>query len=60
MPRYLVDVSKIDMTTKVLGQTLDWPVFLAPTGASRMWHPGAEPGPAVLAHDSGMHRCDRD
>lgn len=53
MPRYLVDVAKIDMTTKVLGQTLEWPVFLAPTGASRMWHPGAEPAAARAAAKSG-------
>jgi L-lactate dehydrogenase (cytochrome) len=53
IPRTLVDVAKIDMTTKVLGQTLDWPVFLAPTGASRMWHPHAEGGAARAAAKSG-------
>lgn len=53
IPRYLVDVAKIDMTTKVLGQTLEWPVFLAPTGASRMWHPHAESGAARAAAKSG-------
>ena len=36
MPRFLVDVSKIDTKTKVLGTTLDWPVFLSPTGMSRL------------------------
>lgn len=53
IPRYLVDVSKIDMTTKVLGQELKWPVFLAPTGASRMWHPHAEGGAARAAAKAG-------
>lgn len=53
MPRYLVDVAKIDMTTRVLGQTLKWPVFLAPTGASRMWHPHAEGGAARAAAKAG-------
>jgi len=38
MPRYLVDVAKIDMRTRVLGQNLAWPVFLSPTGMSRLFH----------------------
>ncbi|MBY0512280.1 MAG: alpha-hydroxy-acid oxidizing protein, partial [Rhodospirillaceae bacterium] len=42
MPRYLVDVGAIDTRTTVLGQTLDWPVFLAPTGMSRLFHHGKE------------------
>ena len=27
VPRYLVDVSKIDLSTSVFGQPIDWPVF---------------------------------
>ena len=38
MPRVLVDVDKIDMRTKVLGQELAWPVFCSPTGMSRLFH----------------------
>lgn len=38
MPRYLVDVSTIDMRTRVLGQDIAWPVFLSPTGMSRLFH----------------------
>lgn len=38
MPRYLVDVANVDMRTRVLGQDLQWPVFLAPTGMSRLFH----------------------
>ncbi len=42
MPRVLVDVGKIDMRTTVFGKTLDWPVFLSPTGMSRLFHHGKE------------------
>ena len=38
MPRVLVDVDKIDMRTKILGQELAWPVFCSPTGMSRLFH----------------------
>ena len=38
LPRYLIDVSEIDTTTRVLGAELQWPVILAPTGMSRMFH----------------------
>ena len=31
-PRYAVDVSTIDTSTRILGQTLAWPVIAAPTG----------------------------
>src|SRR5205814_1450483 len=42
IPNYLVDVSAIDTRTKLFGRTLDWPVFLAPTGSSRLFHRGKE------------------
>ncbi len=53
MPRFLVDVSKIDTKTKVLGTTLDWPVFLAPTGMSRLFHHHKELGVARAAAKAG-------
>ncbi len=53
MPRYLVDVSKIDARTKVLGAALDWPVFLAPTGMSRLFHHQKEPAVARAAAKAG-------
>ena len=53
MPRFLVDVSKIDTRTKVLGTTLDWPVFLSPTGMSRLFHHDKEPGVARAAANAG-------
>lgn len=42
VPRCLIDVSSISTATRVLGQTLAWPVFCSPTGASRFYHPDGE------------------
>ncbi|MEQ9448435.1 MAG: alpha-hydroxy acid oxidase, partial [Rhodospirillaceae bacterium] len=53
VPRYLVDVSNIDTRTKVLGQTLEWPVFLSPTGMSRLFHHDKELGVARAAAKAG-------
>jgi L-lactate dehydrogenase (cytochrome) len=38
LPRYLRDVNQIDLKTRVLGTTLDLPIFLSPTGMSRLFH----------------------
>jgi isopentenyl diphosphate isomerase/L-lactate dehydrogenase-like FMN-dependent dehydrogenase len=38
-PRVLVDVAERDLTTTVLGEKVDLPVMLAPTGLSRLMHP---------------------
>ena len=53
MPRYLVDVEKIDMRTRVLGQDIAWPVFLSPTGMSRLFHHDKELGVARAAEKFG-------
>lgn len=53
MPRYLVDIAHIDMRTKLFGTTLDWPVFLAPTGMSRLFHHGKELAVARAAAKAG-------
>ena len=42
VPRYAVDVDDPDLRTRVLGADIEWPVVLAPTGLSRLFH----------------HRCD--
>jgi len=52
-PNYLRDISAVDLTTTVLGQRLAWPVFLAPTGMSRLFHIGAEPAVARAAQKFG-------
>ncbi|KAG6387266.1 hypothetical protein SASPL_152453 [Salvia splendens] len=38
-PRILIDVSKIDMTTTVLGFKISMPIMIAPTGLQKMAHP---------------------
>ncbi len=38
MPNYLRDVQSIDLSTALLGKTLELPFFIAPTGMSRLFH----------------------
>jgi isopentenyl diphosphate isomerase/L-lactate dehydrogenase-like FMN-dependent dehydrogenase len=40
--RKLIDVSKIDLSTQVFGQTWDSPIFLCPVGAQGAFHNDAE------------------
>lgn len=42
MPRILIDVSKIDITTTVLGEKVSSPICVAPTAMQRMAHPEGE------------------
>ncbi len=53
VPRYLTDVTRVDVATRVLGCDLAWPLLLAPTGMSRMFHPDGELGVAGAAADAG-------
>jgi len=53
LPTQLSDISHIDMRTRVLGQDIEWPVFLAPTGASRLFHHEKEPAVARAARKFG-------
>src|SRR6476646_7863392 len=41
-PRRLVDVSKVDMKTDILGVTYDTPIVLAPVGGQRSFHDEGE------------------
>ncbi|XP_038990276.1 peroxisomal (S)-2-hydroxy-acid oxidase GLO4-like [Phoenix dactylifera] len=41
-PRVLVDVSKIDMSTTLLGYDMSSPIMVAPTGAQKLAHPEGE------------------
>jgi L-lactate dehydrogenase (cytochrome) len=52
-PRYLRDVSAIDLSTHVLGCELKLPFFLAPTGMSRLFHHEKELGVAKAAAKAG-------
>jgi len=38
LPSYLQDIAHIDLSTRVLGSSLELPFFLAPTGMSRLFH----------------------
>ena len=53
IPRTLVDVSHVDLSTTLLGQSLDLPFILAPTGGSRYFHRDGEVAVARAAHRAG-------
>ena len=53
LPAQLSDVSNIRTKTRVLGQDVDWPVFLSPTGASRLFHHESEPAVVKAAQKFG-------
>ena len=42
MPSQLSDVSTMQLKSKLLGQAVDWPVMIAPTGASKLFHRDGE------------------
>ena len=48
-PRVLVDVSKIDTTTTIMGQPVPFPIALSPTGFTRIAHPQGELAVARVA-----------
>jgi len=43
-PDILLDVAEIDLTTKILDQSLDIPIVLAPIAINRFWHKSGEMG----------------
>ncbi|UCH20898.1 MAG: alpha-hydroxy-acid oxidizing protein [Deltaproteobacteria bacterium] len=52
-PRVLTDISKWDITTTVLGQTITMPLLVAPTAFHRMAHPEGEIATARAAGKAG-------
>jgi len=52
-PRALVDVSHIDTRLTLLGDALDFPILLAPTGFQRLFHPEGERASARGAAAAG-------
>ncbi|CAI8583953.1 unnamed protein product [Vicia faba] len=52
-PRILRDVSKIDLTTTVLGFKILMPIMIAPTAAQKMAHPEGEYATARAASAAG-------
>ncbi len=53
VPRFLVDVKNVDLSTTVLGSSLDVPFVLAPTGMSRLFHHTGERAVARMARKAG-------
>lgn len=53
MPRVLVDTTKIDLRTKVLGSEIDLPLFLSPTAFNKLFHHDAEAAAARVAEKFG-------
>jgi L-lactate dehydrogenase (cytochrome) len=53
-PRTLVDVSEPDTATAVLGSVVPLPLALAPTGYTKMMHPGGEIAAARAAQRHGL------
>jgi 4-hydroxymandelate oxidase len=54
LPRILVDVSRRDLSTTVLGQPLSFPVMIAPMALQRMAHPEGEVATARAAGAMGI------
>jgi L-lactate dehydrogenase (cytochrome) len=54
LPSQLSDVSNVDLRSTLFGQPVDWPVMIAPTGASRLFHGAGEQAVARAAANFGM------
>lgn len=52
-PNYLTDTTNIDLSTEALGVKLDMPLFLSPTGMSKLFHHTGEPAVARAARKFG-------
>ena len=55
VPEYLVDVAEINLTTKVLGHEISMPLFLGPTGMSRLFHHDGEIAVSKAAAAAGTY-----
>jgi L-lactate dehydrogenase (cytochrome) len=54
LPRELVDVADVDITSRVLDRAVAAPLALAPTGYTRMMHPAGEAAVARAAARRGL------
>jgi L-lactate dehydrogenase (cytochrome) len=54
LPAQLSDVSSINLKTKLFGESVDWPVMISPTGASKLFHAAGEPAVVRAADKFGM------
>jgi len=53
IPNVLAGVDNIDISTTVLGQKIDFPLFLSPTAMNRLYHHHGEKGTALAAKKMG-------
>ena len=53
IPNVLTDVSNVDTSTTVLGQKIDFPLFLSPTAMHQMYHHEGEQATARAAEKFG-------
>lgn len=49
-PRILIDVTKIDLSTTILGYKISMPIMIAPTAMQKMAHPEGTPSPCGESH----------
>lgn len=54
LPSQLSDVSNISLKSTLFGQPIAWPVMIAPTGASKLFHGEGEPAVVRAAQKFGM------
>lgn len=54
LPSQLSDVSNVDLSSTLFGQPVEWPVMIAPTGATKLFHGQGEPAVARAAEKFGM------
>jgi L-lactate dehydrogenase (cytochrome) len=55
VPEYLLDVANIDLSTRVLGREISMPLFLGPTGMTRLFHPDGETAVSRAAAAAGTY-----
>lgn len=55
IPEYLIDVANIDISTKVLGRDISMPLFLSPTGMTRLFHHDGETAVSKAAAEAGTY-----
>ncbi len=53
VPNFVRDIRTLDLSCTVLGRKLDWPLILAPTGMSKLFHQDGEKGVAQEAERAG-------
>tara|TARA_B100000902_G_scaffold272418_1_gene258369 strand:+ start:60 stop:1217 length:1158 start_codon:yes stop_codon:yes gene_type:complete len=53
VPNVLTGIEKVDMSTNVMGQKLDLPIYCAPTALQRLFHPDGEIGVGKAAEKFG-------